>query len=287
MSERVGFTYVPLRFFPDVTTGEFVNVGIVVFSPDVAFFGGAFSVPVHRLKALAPTVNEWAVQESVNAIADWVAHTRAKVARSGVPRGFQTVLQLARGALPSDDSGLQWGPIGSGTANDMQVELRHLFNHFVIRRGESEGRSRPDDAVWLRFRDQFQRLRLIELMEPVRLSAHGNVLDLQYTIRHSRRHCFVPVSLDWPTAEVLREHAYAVLGRFAAVRATTEPHHVHFLVGMPASPALRDAAQEALRILHACPFENESVSEDLAEEFVERVAPELRMRFRSTGAGRL
>lgn len=49
---KTAYSYVTLRYIHDVVTGEFANVGLVVYAPDQCFLEGIFTTSCGRLNAM-------------------------------------------------------------------------------------------------------------------------------------------------------------------------------------------------------------------------------------------
>ena len=56
------YSYAVVRVVPRVERGEFLNAGVVLFSPEQDFLGARFEVDTERLRSLAPDVDLAAVE---------------------------------------------------------------------------------------------------------------------------------------------------------------------------------------------------------------------------------
>ena len=89
MTDRTPYTYTVLRYIHDVTTAEFVNVGVVVLCPGHRYLGVRFRHTHRRLSALFPDLDSSAFRTSMTAIeraAAAVRRQRAVVNRRQVGR---------------------------------------------------------------------------------------------------------------------------------------------------------------------------------------------------------
>jgi hypothetical protein len=68
VSERFVFDYAVVRVVPRVERGEFVNAGVIVFSPTSGFLESRIELDRERLLALAPTIDVPTVEEYLASI---------------------------------------------------------------------------------------------------------------------------------------------------------------------------------------------------------------------------
>lgn len=126
MSMRLPYSYLVLRYVHDVIRGEFANVGVVLFAPDSQFLRGRFVSDFGRLRAMFGEIDE----AHLSAMVQHLDHVFAMYEPAPDDRRRE-ISQLARQALPADDSSLQWSPAGGGVTGDLTDTLNHLFERFV------------------------------------------------------------------------------------------------------------------------------------------------------------
>lgn len=273
MSDRRPFTYTLLRYCHDVTTGEFINVGVVVYEPANNRLAFQFGVPLTRLKASFPNSNEWALQESLEQLRSWFSV--AASAHDG-SKSRTSVMDFARGALPVDDSSLQWAPPGSGITADPDASARQLFERLVGRHTKDGIHARRDAEVWRVFQASFQRRHVPNVFVSKSISAGGGELAFDHAWKARKVwHCLIPLSFDVHSAEALYDKAHLWLGRLAAVSGSTEELQVYFLVGKSALADMEQPTVAGLSILDRTPFSHEVIFEQEADAFADRVAKEL------------
>jgi hypothetical protein len=122
------FDYVVIRIVPRVERGEFVNVGVILFSPVRTFLGCAIAIDPGRLRALANGVDL-----DVEAVTRHLGGLRAICA--GEPAGGP-IAQLS----PSErfhwlsaprSTVIQTSPVHPGLTEDPAATLAHLFQTLV------------------------------------------------------------------------------------------------------------------------------------------------------------
>lgn len=124
----VGFSYAVIRAVPRVERGEFINIGVIVYSQDRDFLAAAVTVDENRLRALDAEVDLEAVRQAAESI----------VRRCSEPVGS---------ARENDDLGDRFGmltaprstvvqpsPVHAGITDDPDRTLAELMRRLVDRR---------------------------------------------------------------------------------------------------------------------------------------------------------
>ncbi len=120
------YSYAIVRVVPRVERGEFLNVGVVVFSRELDFLGAQFAVDTQRLRSLASGVDVSTVERHLAIFA-------------AIARGDQDAGPIA--ALPKPErfhwlvaprsTMIQTSPVHVGRGDDGARALEDLLNEFV------------------------------------------------------------------------------------------------------------------------------------------------------------
>lgn len=269
-SAKFPYTYSVLRYVHDITTGEFINVGVVV-SGGRGQVGAKFRTTFGRLKAAFPTldadgfkVRMRALQEKFNRLSDGdLSATSTNL----------TAIELARSVLIADDSSLQWSALGSGVTPDFQKVVNALYQRFVTKHDHDPnvGIKKDDDEIWRKFRKELEARNVIGHLEEKVIEVADGAVKFEHAWKNGAWHCYEPVSLDLVNSASIREKAVRWLGQVTSIQDASEPFKVYFLVGKPDSDALLPAYTKALSILRKAPV-SRVIEEDDAKAFSEEVA---------------
>jgi len=123
---RLPFEYFAIRCVPRVDRGEFINVGVVLYSQDADFLGARSELSPERLAALAPGADVEAIAAALTTI-------------EAVCRGEASVGEAASGSLGKRfgwlaaprSTALQPGPVHGGLTDDPATELERLLDVLV------------------------------------------------------------------------------------------------------------------------------------------------------------
>jgi hypothetical protein len=276
MSELISYTYTVLRYVHDISTGEFVNVGVVLHAPQAAFLQAKMRSTYGRLTRVFPDVDGEAFKRTMSRVEDAIANAGERL--GGLfPDPGESVMAFAARALARDDSSLQWSPLGSGRTRDPSQELERLFDKLVLRYERSGGRESSSDAdVWKEFCPAFQRRQLLTRLERKEIVSDVDCMTFDHAWKNSKWHCLQPVSFDLSESESIHLKATRWLGQMAALAGASDPFKVYLLVGEPRRAEVRSDYEKALRILQKIPVSNEIVPESAAEDLAIRIEADMR-----------
>lgn len=284
MSTKYAYTYTVLRYVHDVTTGEFVNVGVALHAPSAQFLGALCRTTYGRLSNAFPGVNGEHFRSLMRYIQSQFELMSDRVRDQLQLDGANSVLDFATSVLPTDDSSLQWSPEGSGRSDDPAVTLEKLFERMVTRYDDHHVRVQRDDSeVWRHFKRTLETRQLLRYFEPRKVSVADDEIQFEHTWKNGVLHCLEPVSFDLASAESIRDKAHRWLGRIQSVASGSEPFKMYFLVGAPQDDALADAYDNAISILRKTPVDKTIWQESDADQFGQALAAEVEKHHATLG----
>jgi Protein of unknown function (DUF3037) len=122
----VWYSYALVRVVPRVERGEFLNVGVVLFSRELDFLGARFEVDQLRLRSLAPSVDMALVERHLRvfeAICDGLDEG-GPIAALPKPERFHWLV-APRSTM------IQTSPVHVGRSQNIQRALEDLLHEFV------------------------------------------------------------------------------------------------------------------------------------------------------------
>ena len=148
---KTAYTYTVLRYVHDIATGEFVNVGVVIYAREARYASALCRATYGRLSKVFPGLDGEAFKGMMHYVQSRIeelgAELRDELPLDGLPA---SVMDLAQSVLPRDDSSLQWSPPGSGLSDDPSRTLEALFDRLVSSYDERPAKERrTDEEVWL------------------------------------------------------------------------------------------------------------------------------------------
>lgn len=274
---KSAYSYTVLRYVHDTATGEFVNVGVVLYAPAARYASAICRPTIGRLSHVFPGVTADDFKRQMRLIQ---ARLEELGARLGDELHFEvwpdSVMSWVQSVIPADDSSLQWSPPGGGITADPSKTLDQLYRRLVTRYDEKHEHSRrDDDAVWNTYKKNLESRKVLKYLQTKKITVQDDEVVFPHAWKNGVWHCLEPLSFDLASAEGIKEKAHKVLGRMLSVQASSEPFKLYLLLGEPRDEALRPAYEKAVKNLRKLPVENELVFEAGATEFTNRLAEQM------------
>jgi hypothetical protein len=145
---KTTYSNITLRYLHDVVTGEFANIGVVLYAPDLRFLEARFSTSYERLNAVFLKIDHLHFRALMRYMANRFDQIAVEI-RDGLDVPPVTALnEIVRQVLPPDDSSLQWSEPGGGFTEDPAAALGELFRRLVERYvAGAEQVSRSDEEI--------------------------------------------------------------------------------------------------------------------------------------------
>ena len=237
---------VVLRYVHDLTTQEFVNVGVVLLCPDLAFVGAKFLPSWTRVTQMFPdadVVHLRRITSRVSGVLDgWAERWRTELRLSDPP---SSVSLLVAELAPPQDSGLLLSEPIAGVTGDAERTLSELFARYVGRfLTKRPADTREDADIWRGFSEKFPSM-YVHSLQPHRVATPRYAYEFQHAWQNGVWNAAQPLSLDLQESRTILEKACTWVGRIKALEVSPDRFHVAFLVGLPGSDKPRQVQQAA------------------------------------------
>jgi hypothetical protein len=277
---RREYTYTTLRYVHDTLTGEFVNVGVILYAPGdtqaPVAFKAATRKTIGRMRDMFPDLDRSAFLSAMRTIDRGASRLQAQLGREGMITSTGDAVAMAKKLLPADDSSLQWGPVGSGSTDNTQKAFEKLFSRFVTRYDEKPVSRRSDEEVWRPVRLELEQRKLPVQLEKKTIAGGDDKIDFSHAWKNGAWHAYEAVSLDLADADGIYKKAHRWLGQLTSVAPEAqEAFRAYLIVGAPSDPSLHSAYEKALRIMSKSP-DTEVFEETQVNELVDMIEDEVR-----------
>lgn len=274
---KIPYSFSVLRYVHDIVTGEFVNVGVVLYAPKARFLSAICTSRYGRLSKMFTDVNgEHFKQVSRYIQARLEEEGERLVSELPFDKLPSSVVEFSAKALPIDDSSMQFGPEGYGVTDNPQESLEHIYTRNVEKYYEKVERpSRSDEDVWKIYKKPLEEKRILASLVPHQIIGNNYDYEFKYCWKNERWHIHEPVSFDLIEPSYITDKANHWLGRITSLHYGGEPFKLNILIGSPRDERLKSAFIKAQNILHSMPCEHAFIKEDEAESFAENLKKEI------------
>ena len=271
---KTSYSTITLRYLHDVVTGEFANIGVVVYSPEQRYLEARFTTSYERLNAIFLKIDHLHYRALMRYLANRFDELAADI-RDGLHLSPVTGLkEIVRQVLPPDDSSLQWSEPGGGFTEDPAATMNALFKRLVERYIQgAEQVSRTDEEIAKPFKAKLGKAAG-KLSEKT-IETEDYQYDFRFAWKNEIWHVYEPVSFDLVDPNSIREKANRWLGRGVALQEAREKFKIHFLLGEPRREGARAAFENALHLLQKIPGQKQLVRENEVDHFAEGVTADI------------
>ena len=277
MTEKQAYSYTVLRYAHDVVSGESLNVGVLMHAPKAEFLKVRTRKTVGRLKQAFPDLDRRAFVMSMRAVDRGFAAIAKRATKVTLFDEHTDARCHALKVLPSDDSALQWSPVGTGLTTDPAKTFERLYSRYVAQYDVKSDKRRSDEDIWRPVRDKLTERGIDVPFETKAVVGTQDQIEFERAWKNGQWHAYEALSLDLADAEGIKVKARRWLGHLLAVHdGASEQIELHFLLGRPRDASLTNAYETAKAILEKVPFEKEVLDENDVDELVASIESEYR-----------
>jgi len=271
---KTNYSSIILRYVHDVVTGEFANIGVVLYAPEQRFLEARFATSCERLNAIFLKIDHLHFRSLMRYMANRFEQLGGEIRDGLTVPPVNALSEIVKQVLPPDDSSLQWSQQGGGITDDPARVLADLYKRMVERfiAGATQV-SRSDEEIAKPFKIKLGKAA--QKLSEKTIETKDYQYDFRFAWKNNIWHLYEPVSFDLVDPSSIREKANRWLGRGVALNDARERFKIHFLLGEPRQPQTQEAFKNALHLLEKIPAEKDLIREGEMEHFATHVAEEI------------
>jgi Protein of unknown function (DUF3037) len=281
MSSRIPFQYSILRYMHDIATSEFLNIGLVLYSPQASYFKAELLLRYQRVSDTFPGLDGEFFRSYVGRLQTLLDQQTIRSSSSQIALLTEPQRKLGdilREILPTDDSSIQFSPVMPGLTDNLDQIYAHLYDRLVERyAGRAQTISRDDEEVWNGYRRRLQEAQVLQYLGSHAIKTRYETFAFEHTWKNGAWNVLQPISLDLAHAQTIRTKARQWVGALAILNGVPDLGHLYMLLGHPQreDSELQKAYKNARALLreYAADRNIEIVEEDEADKFIRRIKP--------------
>ena len=156
---KTNYSTIILRYVHDVVTGEFANIGVVLYAPDQRFLEARFATSYERLNAIFLKIDHLHFRALMRYMTNRFEELGAEIRDDLHVPPVNALSEIVKKVLPPDDSSLQWSQQGGGITDDPARVLGESYKRLVERfiAGATQV-SRSDEEIVKPFKAKLGRM---------------------------------------------------------------------------------------------------------------------------------
>lgn len=269
------YQYQIIRYLHDRATGEFINVGVIVYSAEYQYLNCKIISKYGRITSFFPGADGRAILKALRYFEKEII--RAKQLFSELLPVPEDLAELTRKILPDDDSSLTLTEVKKGIDLDFNKSLTDLYHLLVTKwQNETDESATSDADVWKKkYKKYFDEYGITAKLTEHEVETKYDSFQFDKAWKNEIWHCYMPVSFDLQNVENIRSKVYKWAGKLAELATASENIDVTLLTSVPRKHLeLSSFIQEKLT-LKSAEITVQLVSEADAERFARDLVREM------------
>jgi hypothetical protein len=274
---KAKFYFSLMRYVYDPLSQEFVNIGVVIYSPEIAFLRATFTTRYRRISKMFGHIDGASFRALSRYIDNQIAILSDEMNKGLLFKDSKKDLQSILGEiLPADEGSIRFVAGGVGVTEDPSKSLETLYQRYVSRyENPNDTLQRDEDDVWKSFQDPLRTKRVYTQLVPKKITASDYEYLFKRSWKNGKWHLFEPVSFDLADESAILEKASKWVGRSSSLSDSSDEFKLIFLLGKPTDQKLMPAYQKARNLLSAkIAVERDFFQEDDATQFADQLEKE-------------
>jgi hypothetical protein len=229
------FEYQIVRYLHDRVTGEFVNVGIILFAPEERLLFSKTIQRYSRLSQFYSGIDARNVVKIVTGINYIVNQIKNSFSSEFDFDKISSLEQISGTILPKDDSTLFFSEVQKGLSLDFENTIEALFEEIVSKYNvESQRKSTSDDDVWRKvYKKYFDEQRITQKLTPHSIETKNDYFEFEHCWKNEIWHIYKPISFDLISTADIKEKIYRWNGIANELKSSKEKISLNFLAVEP------------------------------------------------------
>lgn len=269
------YQYQIIRYVHDHATGEYVNVGVLMYSKEHKFLSFLSTPKYHRITEFFPGADGKQILKLLKHIQLRVQQLKSQDFHS-LPEQIEA---LGAHILQPEDNAIRFSSPFFAVDINLEIALSDLFHSQVDKYADRKKgvNTLNDDEVWkLRYKKFFDQYGIPDRLKPHEVILPNDSFTFDYSWKNEIWHSYEPVSFELQKLESVKDKVYKWAGRIKGLEQTQEPLHLTLLTSIaPGHRHSEEFIREYLEVQHPR-LVVEIVTADQAEDLAKKISEEFK-----------
>ncbi len=243
-----------LRYVHDVVSGEYMNIGVIVYSQEAAFFEAKIHHNYGRLSQAFLGFDTSRYKHFVTQLEREFGKITSLLSGHTEKLNFEelplSASKLIRRVIPPDETSFQVHEAGGGLSSNLSAALTSAYDRYVMANVDTKNRSRKkDEDVWKSFTDIFKDETVLRKFESKSISTPEIDIEFKHCWQNGKLHAYQPLTLDFVETNSIEDKICKWYGKLSAIANNHQDVMVYLLVGMPEDKDMQAKALRRLQLI--------------------------------------
>ena len=208
------YEYKILRYCHDRITGEFINVGILLYAPEDHILLFKTIDKYKRLSEFFPTSDGRKIKKLVNQLESFAYKMNKRISNQLDLDNFQNVDSISNHILPKDDSALYFTDTLKGLSLNFDFTLIDLYDDIVAKHDKYiDKKSLSDDEVWRNiYKKYFDEKEITDKLIPYSIKTKNDLFNFEHCWKNGIWHIYEPISFELTDYHKIKSKIYQYNG---------------------------------------------------------------------------
>lgn len=229
------YEYQILRYMPDQVSGEFLNIGILMFGPKERAFFYEFINSRQRISAAFHGIESVHIMRKLKILRENLDELKIHQSGKLELRDISSVSFYSTRILKHDDSALQFSEVKKGMDISIESAFRDIKNRMLYKWVvDNDYEYRSDEDVWRdSYKKHFKKAGLTEKMVSRSVITETDTLKFDQAYKNGVWNYFQPINLNLKKDDSIKNKVYKWKGKISEMQTANEDMKLIFLSEMP------------------------------------------------------
>lgn len=270
------YQYQIIRYVHDHFTGEYVNVGVVLYSKEHSFLSSKTTGRYKRIRNMFPEANGRWIIRVLNHFDKAVAQKRDEL--KGLFPPSDSLEQLTSSIIARDNNAIQLTEAKNAIDIDLECALSDLFSFQVEKYIEetSTRRTLLDGEVWkTKYKVYFEKYGIEKKLTAHEIKIPKDVISFEKSWKNDVWHSYEPLSFVLQEKESIKDKVYKWAGKIRGLQQANEKLHLTLMTSIaPENKDLKPFIYEYLKV-NTEKLKVDIVTDDEAERLARKIKAEM------------
>jgi hypothetical protein len=273
------YEYQILRYMPDRVSGEFVNLGVVLFSSHLQQITSKFVKRTGRLTDVFPEINSKYLVKVIQSMQNDFEILNNQLSKKLILEPFKSSEEVTSRVLPKDNSSLFFTPPEKTLDLTIDAAIDYLYARLVtVNVTEDEKEIKLDKDVWSKvYKTYFEKKGISNKLQHHTVQTKFAPREFEHAWKNGHWNFFEPVNFNLSRPESIRNKVHKWIGEIDELSSVAEHSHLYILSMLSEQhPEMNDYIKD-LKSKSNQKVTVEVVTEDEAERLVKELMEEIEM----------
>jgi hypothetical protein len=223
---------------PDLYTGEFANLGVVLYCPELKFLECRVTSKYARLSDFFGDVQGTHLMATLRYFEKRISKVAEEIFglfdAEFKNLGYDKIETITASILPNDDSALQLSEVVTGLDISPQNTIDYLFDRIIERYNNDSQLQHTDQYVWRNvYKVHFDKYGITKKLTKHLVTTDKDEIKFERAWKNGIWHCYQALSFDLKSEDSIKGKAYKWSGIIRALETAVEPINLYLLTTTP------------------------------------------------------